>query len=53
MSQAVAQAHAVIATRVDGFNIYPNQLRQKIGVVYGNPETTGRRHTRSSSMLVG
>jgi recombination protein RecA len=39
MSQALRKLTAVIS-RTKTIDIFINQLRQKIGVVYGNPETT-------------
>jgi len=39
MSQAMRKLTAV-ASRTQTVIIFINQLRQKIGVVYGNPETT-------------
>ena len=40
MSQALRKLTAVISRTTTRSSIFINQLRQKIGVVYGNPETT-------------
>ena len=49
MSQALRKLTGII-NKTNSTCIFINQLREKVGVMYGNPETTAGRHARSSSM---